>query len=155
MSGKKAVTKDYGVEGDVTMLFRMQDSRTLAEIDTLLLRQEKLRELLGEQKAQEIEENPDSFYNHERFRIWQAKARFRAFFATPVAVMAVSIILNGGRGGYDLIKKRWCTAVPAIAVTYASFFFVFHRLVGYNNQAYNEQAFAKNHKMLRNIIIKQ
>ncbi len=38
MSGKKAVTKDYSVDGDLSMLFRMQDSRTLAEIDTLLLR---------------------------------------------------------------------------------------------------------------------
>jgi hypothetical protein len=69
--------------------------------------------------------------------------------------MAVSTFLNGGRGGYELIKKRWAIATPAIALTYASFFFVFHRLVGYNNQSYSEQAYAKNHKMLRNIIIKQ
>lgn len=55
----------------------------------------------------------------------------------------------------DLIKRRYSVAVPAIAVTYCSLFYVFHRIAGYNNLAYNEQAYAKNHKMLRNIIIKQ
>ena len=69
--------------------------------------------------------------------------------------MAVSTILNGGYGGYELIKRRWPLSLPAIAITYCSYFFVFHRLVGYNNDVYNEQAYAKNHKMLRNLIIKQ
>lgn len=69
--------------------------------------------------------------------------------------MVVSTYLNGGRGGLDLIKRRYSVAVPAIAVTYCSLFYVFHRIAGYNNLAYNEQAYAKNHKMLRNIIIKQ
>ena len=48
----------------------------------------------------EIEKEPDLFYNHERFRIWQAQARFRALAATIPTVMAVSTVLNGGRGGY-------------------------------------------------------
>lgn len=46
-------------------------------------------------------------------------------------------------------------AGPAILATYVGYFFVFHRAVGYNNQVYNEQAFAKNVKMLRNMIVKQ
>jgi hypothetical protein len=55
----------------------------------------------------------------------------------------------------DLIKRRYPIAVPAIAGTYMVFFSIIHRLLGYNNQVYNEQAYAKNFKMLRNIIIKQ
>ena len=118
------------------------------------MRQERLRHLLGERKAHEIEKDPDLFYNHERFRIWQAQARLRALIATIPTVMAASTYLNGGRGGLDLIKKRWPIAVPVIAGTYATFFYVIHRYVGYNNQTYNEHAYAKNHKMLRNLIIK-
>jgi len=114
-----------------------------------------LRNLLGNDKADEIEKQPDLFYNHERFRIWQAQARFRALVATVPTVMAVSTFLNGGRGGYELIKRRWALAIPAIAINYMSYFFIFHRLVGYNNQVHNEQSYAKNHKMLRNLIIKQ
>ncbi len=68
--------------------------------------------------------------------------------------MGLSTVLNGGRDGLALLKKRWCIAGPAVVGIYATYFFVFHRLVGYNNQVYNEQAFAKNHKMLRNLIIK-
>ena len=152
---KVPVTKEYHKEGNISYLFRTQDARTLAEVDTLLLRQQKLRQLLGNEKADAIEKEPDLFYNHERFRIWQAQARFRALIATIPTVMAVSTYLSGGRGGLDLIKRRYPIAVPAIAGTYVVFFSVFHRLVGYNNQVYNEQTYAKNFKMLRNIIIKQ
>jgi hypothetical protein len=88
---------------------------------------------LGRDKANEIEASPDLFYNHERFRIWQAKARFRAAITTPITVMAISTVLAGGRGGYELLKRRWCLALPAIAATYAVQFYIFHRLVGYNN----------------------
>jgi hypothetical protein len=66
----------------------------------------------------------------------------------------VSTVLNGGRGGYELIKRRWGLAGPAIIGIYMTYFYVFHRFAGYNNQVYNEQAYAKNHKMLRNLIIK-
>lgn len=74
--------------------------------------------------------------------------------ATVPTVMGVSTFLNGGKDGLQLLKKRWAIAVPAIAVTYAVYFYAFHRQVGYNNQVYSEQAYAKNHKMLRNLIIK-
>ena len=152
---KRSVTKDHQIAGDLSFSFRAQDPRTLAEIDTLIKRQAKLRELLGDQLASQIEKEPDLFYNHERFRIWQAKARFRAFVATIPTVMVVSNILNGNKGGIDLLKKRYGLALPAVAFTYATYFFIFHRQVGYNNQVYNEQAYAKNHKMLRNLIIRQ
>ena len=99
MSTKRSVTKDHQADSDLSFLFRAQDARTMAEIDTLLQRQEKLRQLLGHVKALEIESDPDMFYNHERFRIWQAKARFRALIATIPTVIAASTFLNGGRGG--------------------------------------------------------
>jgi hypothetical protein len=67
---KVPVTKEYEKPGELGFLFRTQDARTLAEVDTLLLRQEKLRQLLGNEKADAIEKEPDLFYNHERFRIW-------------------------------------------------------------------------------------
>lgn len=36
-------------------------------------------------------------------------------------------------GGYEVIKKHKGIAIPAIAFTYMTFFYVFHRMVGYNN----------------------
>jgi hypothetical protein len=68
--------------------------------------------------------------------------------------MIASTFLNGGKDGMRLLKRRWAIATPVIAATYALYFYAFHRQVGYNNQVYSEQAYAKNHKMLRNLIIK-
>ena len=58
--------KDY----DMNYFFRKQEKRSLDEIDTLLQRQEALKQALGDDISKQIEEDPDLFYNHERFRIW-------------------------------------------------------------------------------------
>ena len=84
----------------------------------------------------------------------QAKARFRAAIATVPTVIIGSTFLNGGKDGYGLIKRRWPLALPAIVATYCTYFYVIHRSVGYSNQVYYEQAYAKNVKMLRNLIIR-
>ena len=85
----------------------------------------------------------------------QAKARFRAAIVTVPTVIAASTYINGGSDGYGLIKRRWGLALPAIILTYCGYFYVIHRHVGYSNQVYLEQAYAKNVKMLRNLIIRQ
>ncbi len=84
----------------------------------------------------------------------QAKARFRALIATVPTVMVASTFINGGIDGFGLIKRRWPIAIPAIIGTYMCYFYVIHRQVGYSNQVYYEQAYAKNVKMLRNLNIR-
>lgn len=111
--------------------------------------------MLGNEKSKEIEESPDLFYNHERFRIWQAKARFRAFVTTFVACPTLFTVLNNNRDGLGFMKRKWFISLPVVIGTYITSFYVWHRIVGYNNQAYLEQTYAKNVKMLRNLIIKQ
>ena len=154
-SFKKPVTFSEFQPGDLTYLFRRQYSRSLSEVDELLQRQEYIRGKLGNEKANEIEANPDLFYNHERFRIWQAKARFRALLTSMVVFPALTTMAAGGRDGLGLVKRRPFLGVPLFAVVYAGSFFAWHRVVGYNSQSYFEQNYAKNHKMLRNLIIKQ
>ena len=111
--------------------------------------------MLGNEKSKEIEENPDLFYNHERFRIWQAKARFRAILTTAVVCPTLFTILNNNRDGIGFMKNKWYISVPMILGTYITTFYIWHRIVGYNNQAYLEQTYSKNVKMLRNLLIKQ
>lgn len=67
---KRPVTKDHQDPGDMSLLFRTQEARSLAEIDTLIQRQIHLKNKLGEEKAKEIEKDPDQYYNHDKFRIW-------------------------------------------------------------------------------------
>ena len=110
---------------------------------------------MNSEKANEIEKTPDLFYNHERFRIWQAKARFRAFLTTIVVYPALCTLLAGGKNGLGWSRANRFLALPLLAGTFAGSFFVWHRIVGYNSAEYYEQAFAKNVKMLRNLNIRQ
>lgn len=141
-------------EGDKSHLFRKQDSRSLDELDILIARVEFFRKSLGQEKAAEIERNPDLFYNHEKFRIWQAKARFRAIVSTLVGFPVMCVYLaEKNQGGYNWAKSKPLLSVPLLIGTFTSSFFLWHRYVGYNQQAVLEQNFAKNFKMLRNIQI--
>ena len=152
----KGTTWDQFQAGDLSYLFRKQQNRSLSQVDTLIQRQEYLRNTLGEQKAGEIEKDPDFFYNHERFRIWQAKARFRAGLTTIVAVPALLTVANRGRNGVEfLTKSSSYIGWPVLVGCYMGSFYVWHRYVGFNRQVQMEQSYAKNIKMMRNFIIRQ
>ena len=151
----KGSTWDEFRDIDLTYSYRRQHKRSLEEIDTLIERQQSLKHFIGPERSAEIERDPDLFYNHEKFRIWQAKARFRAFITTLVAVPAVFTVANGGRNGSGLMRRNPTISLAAIVGTYVTTFYLWHRIVGYNKQAQNEQLYAKNVKMLRNLLIKQ
>ena len=151
---KRGVTFTEFLQGDIAYLFRKQYSRTLSEVDDLIKRQLFIRSKLGDQKADQIEKEPDSFYNHERFRIWQAQARFRALITSLIVFPAVTTVMNGNRNGLGLIRSKPVFGLPLFAVIYASSFWMWHRYVGYSAESYYEQNYAKNHKMLRNLMIR-
>ena len=154
-SARRGVTLSEFNTGDFTLMFRKQFTRSLDEVDQLLQRQEYLRSKLDTKKAKEIEQTPDLFYNHERFRIWQAKARFRALLTTLVVYPALCTVLAGGRNGLGWSRAHRLLSLPLVVGTYAGSFFLWHRIVGYNSNDYYEQTFAKNVKMLRNLSIRQ
>lgn len=110
---------------------------------------------MGEEKAREIEENPDNFYNLDKFRIWRAKARFNAILSTLVAVPAVSTILNGNRNGIGLMRGNKVVTGVSTVLFYCASYYVFLRKAGFTNEVFMEQTYARNHKMLRNAIIQQ
>ncbi len=103
----RGTTEEQFRDGDISHLFRKQNNRSLDEVDQLLQRQEYLRQQLGDEKADQIEKTPDLFYNHDKFRQWQAKARFRAAIATLITVPVLSTVANGGKNGAALLKKHW------------------------------------------------
>ena len=54
-----------------------------------------------------------------------------------------------------LARKNRVAGFALFAGIYMGSFYVWHRVVGYNSAAYYEQNYAKNVKILRNIIIRQ
>ena len=152
---KKGTTWEDFREGDLTYLFRKQEKRSLGKVDLLIQRQQYIRKHLGDSIANSIEKDPDLFYNHERFRIWHAQARFRAILTTLVVAPTIFTAANGFRDGAGWARKNRYLSTGIIFGTFVASYYVHHRAVGYNNQACLEQTYAKNHKMLRNKIIKQ
>ena len=153
---RKGATRDEFPSDDYSSpMFREQNKRTLDEIDVLLQRQRYLAEQLGSEKAAEIELNPDLFYNTDRFRIYQAKARTRALVASAVALPAIFTVMNNGRDGIGYVNKNYGKSAAISAAFFVAAFAFFYRRAGFNNQVYSEQTYAKNVKMLRNLIIKQ
>mmetsp|Transcript_11459 Transcript_11459/g.11463 ORF Transcript_11459/g.11463 Transcript_11459/m.11463 type:complete len:151 (-) Transcript_11459:52-504(-) len=132
-------------------IFRKQNCRSLSEIDILIRRQEYLRNKIGEQLAMEIELQPELHYDFEKFRIWQAKARFRAALSTAVVCPSILVVLNGNKNGIGYARAHPIISSVLFMGTFVGSFFVWHRLVGYNNHDYYVLNFAKNVKQLRNI----
>ena len=67
----------------------------------------------------------------------------------------VTTLLAGGRGGYQWSGAHKVRATGLFAAIFVSSFWGWHRIVGYNKTVKMEQEYAKNQKMLRNIIIRQ
>ena len=74
--------------GDLGYSWRMQDPRSLDDIDLLIQRKEQLREALGAEIAGEVLACPENFADADAFRIYHAKARFRATMSTALVVVA-------------------------------------------------------------------
>mmetsp|Transcript_3952 Transcript_3952/g.2917 ORF Transcript_3952/g.2917 Transcript_3952/m.2917 type:complete len:155 (+) Transcript_3952:28-492(+) len=136
-------------------LFRGQNPRSLKEVDLLLRRKEFLRKQLGDELADKIELQPDLYYDHEKFRIWQTKARFRAIISTIIVCPAICVVLNGNKNGIGFMKRNPLISACIWVGTFMTSFFVWHRIVGYNNHEKSVQDFSKVVRMTRNIQIKQ
>lgn len=85
-----------------------------------------------------IEKSPDLFYNNDKFRQWQAKARFRAVVATLITIPTLATVASRGRDGIGLLRRNWVFAVPGSLAVGIVYFYVFHRMVGYSNQSFME-----------------
>lgn len=78
--------------GDLGYSWRGQEPRTIEDIDFLLQRQEQLRQLLGPEMAATVAASPELYADADAFRIYHAKARFRATLTTLAAYIGVSSV---------------------------------------------------------------
>ena len=68
---------------------------------------------------------------------------------------ALSTVMAGGKDGFGYMKRNKLVGLALIFGTFVSSYYVWHRIVGFNKQAYFEQQYAHNVKSLRNLLIKQ
>lgn len=114
-----------------SMFFRHQAPRTLEDLDTLLLAREKLRMKLGNERAQEIEDNPDALYNHEKFREYQAKALRRTTVLSVVVPAVVAYAMTGGKA-YTFIKGNRGLWYGAVFASFALLYKPVHYAMGFD-----------------------
>ena len=72
-----------------------------------------------------------------------------------MVVPTAATVLNGGKNGIGLMRRYPFITTIGTLFTVVSSFYIWHRIVGYNNLAITEQQYAKEIKMLRNLLIKQ
>ena len=87
----------------------------------MLARKEQLAKSVGEEKALEIRNCPELFADAEKFRIFHAKARFRATFTSIGALMVASSVaapMVGLENGSQLVRRYRMLAVPAFIGTW-------------------------------------
>ena len=144
--------------GDNGYWFRMQEPRSIEDIDVLLQNQERLRNAIGEERAAEICAAPHLFADAQMFRDIHAKARFRATFTTAAATLVGANLYARSMGltsGHAALKQNKLLTVSAIVGTLVGSYAFWNMWVGYKSQARNEYLFAKNIRMLRNLQIRQ
>ena len=95
------------------------------------------------------------FYNHERYRIYQHKAIFRSILSSIFVLPLVFNVMNGGSKGIDFVRRKPLIAGPLSLVYFTVNFYIWNRVVGFRSEDYMCHIYAKNHKMLRNILIQQ
>ena len=80
------------------------------------------------------------------------------FWSTVSSLVGLPIIysaMNRGPGGWDWAKRNGRTAFSIALIYYFMNFKALNHIKGFRNQDYLCHLYAKNHKMLRNILIKQ
>ena len=145
-------------KGDLGYVFRMQNNRSMHEVDQLLAQKLALKKALGEEKSAAIEACPEDYADADAFRIYHAKARFRATFTTIGVMVGAPTIaakyLGMAQNGRQLLRRYSMFVAPAIVGTWLVSYKIHHFGAGFTNQENNELLYARNVRMMRNLQIK-
>ena len=141
--------------GDLGFAWRMPGRRSLDQLDNLHQYKLNIASKLGAEKSKEIEDNLDLFADADQFRIYHAKGRFRGIISASIFTCAFFTIQNGGRNGKKAMGANPLLASLVFGGSLVTFYTLWSRYAGFTNQKYNEFQYARVHKMLRNIQVKQ
>ena len=97
------------------------------------------------------------FDDNDIFRIYHAKARFRSFFTTMGATLvgcALAAPMLGLQNGRQVMYGYRTLIVPAFVGTWIVTYQIWNRIGGWTPQQLNENAYARNIRMLRNLQIR-
>ena len=145
--------------GDLGFWWRMQEPRTLHDMDQLHQYKLHYASKLSATKVKDIEDNIKLYSDADQFRIYHAKGRFRGFFSASLITGGAFTFLakqqghpGGGRGLMKAMPyQTW-------ALFLGSYFCTYHfwsKQAGLTDDKYYEFQYARVHKMLRNAIIRQ
>ena len=141
--------------GDLGFAWRMQGRRSMDQLDNLHQYKLNIAGKLGGEKSKVIEDNLDLYADADQFRIYHAKGRFRGVISAAIFTSAFFTISNGGRNGQRAMGANPLLASVLFGGSLVTFYTLWSRYAGFTNQKYNEFQYARVHKMLRNIQVKQ
>lgn len=104
------------------------------EVDDLLAKKVALRAAIGDDVAKAIEQSPDEYSDADAFRIYHAKARFRATLETIGAVVVVPSLLAprlGFASGRQMLSHHSTIAMPVVVGTWIVSYKFWQYVVGW------------------------
>ena len=141
--------------GDLGFAWRMQGSRSMNQLDNLHQYKLSIGSKLSPEQALHIEQNLDLFADADQFRIYHAKGRFRGLISAGIFTSVFFTLQNGGRNGKKAMGANPLLATLVFGGSLVTFYNLWSRYAGFTSQKYNEFQYARVHKMLRNIQVKQ
>ena len=128
------------------------------EVDELLAQKAWLRSQLTDERAKQIEASPEDIADADAFRIYHAKARFRATVTTLGVLVGGSSVAAHYSGLADngrQLLRRYKPFVPAaLAATWLVSYKIHHYGAGFTHQEDCELKYARAVRMMRNLQIK-
>eukprot|EP00344_Euplotes_crassus_P008429 CAMPEP_0197010750 /NCGR_PEP_ID=MMETSP1380-20130617/55707_1 /TAXON_ID=5936 /ORGANISM="Euplotes crassus, Strain CT5" /LENGTH=117 /DNA_ID=CAMNT_0042432899 /DNA_START=144 /DNA_END=497 /DNA_ORIENTATION=+ len=113
-----------------------------------------LANTLGEEKAKQIEQSPEDFYNGNKFRYFQVKGYHRSVPFSIVATLAGVFAVGGYKNSNMLMRRHPFFVFGAGACIFIASHKFFERRAGYRTDDYYAHVYAKYLIMTRNLKIK-
>ena len=113
-----------------------------------------LKNQVGEEKAGQIEQSPESFFNANKFRYYQAYAYHRAIPSSILVTMFGVFAIGGYDNSNYIIRKRFPLVAASGFVLFLGFYKIFEFKAGFREEDWKAHNYAKYLLITRNVKVK-
>ena len=128
--------------------------RNIEDLDQLIGAMNYLSKQLGDERAKEVEQAPEEYFNANKFRYYQLKAYHRAIPFTFVSTLLGVFAIGGYQNSNYILKKKFPFVLTAGFLIYFSSYKFFEFRAGFRKEDWMAHNYAKYLLITRNTKVK-